>query len=180
MRRILDTYTSIYFHFSESERVIPEIIPENIIKTEQKPILKHCSICQAIFTTNHDLNKHREEIHNSLRIFKCELCEKAFFESGHLRSHKQVHREKTFKCDFCEKAFSKKYFLTEHHKTHTGFRPYTCEICLKSFSQTSSFNYHKKMHSGEKPYDCKYCMKKFSAQSVLNTHLKKCGNRWER
>ena len=79
--------------------------------------------------------------------------------------------EKLFKCNICSKAFSRKHHLSQHLYTHTDVKPFKCKNCSKSFSQKSNLNRHLYTHTNEKPFICTICTKSFSQKSILNRHL---------
>ena len=54
--------------------------------------------------------------------------------------------EKKFKCDQCEQAFYESGHLTTHKRKHTGERPYVCELCPKAFTVSSKLKRHVNTH----------------------------------
>lgn len=59
--------------------------------------------------------------------FKCDVCGKAFIDSGRMKRHKLIHlpeEEKPYKCDFCPKRFcqlvQKRAHTRNHHPSEVG------------------------------------------------------------
>lgn len=55
-----------------------------------------------------------------------------------------------YKCKICEKTFYASGHYVDHMKIHIGIKNYECQECKKSFIHLSSFQKHKRVHSGEK------------------------------
>ena len=51
---------------------------------------------------------HKLAIQEKLKPFKCEVCEKSFYQKHELKKQKLAIHEKSkpFKCELCEKSFS--------------------------------------------------------------------------
>ena len=62
------------------------------------------------------LYRHTKIVHEGLKNYKCDLCDKAFSQLSNVKAHiKSVHEGiKNHKCDFCEKAFSEHGTLKRH------------------------------------------------------------------
>ena len=76
---------------------------------------------------------------------ECDVCEKRFRTSGHLKNHKRIHtNEKPYECDVCEKSFRDSYALKSHMRIHTNEKPYECDVCDKAFRQLSNLKRHKR------------------------------------
>ena len=64
--------------------------------------------------------EHIRVIHEKLKKFQCEHCEKAFGQKSNLRNHvKNIHGGKKMKCDFCDKflfQYSMKRHIESAHK----------------------------------------------------------------
>ena len=62
------------------------------------------------------LKVHIKTVHEGLKPFKCNQCEKSFSQAGNLKSHVEVVHEglKKHKCEKCEKSFGAPGDLKKH------------------------------------------------------------------
>nr|XP_054920584.1 zinc finger protein ZFP2-like [Dermacentor andersoni] len=151
---------------------------------------RKCETCGKEFHRAYDLTHHRT--HTDERPYKCQVCEKSFRHSCHLKIHNRTHTdERPHKCQICAKSFRQSSHLDNHRRTHTDERPYKCQICNKSFRQSNHLDNHKRVHTGEKPYICKTCSKSYTQLATLRTHehthaeekphaCQKCGKSFEK
>ena len=70
--------------------------------------------------------------------FKCNFCEKSFFNeeilSLHIKSNHESIIEGLKQCDFCEKTYRLKNSLYAHVKmNHSKEKSHECETCAKGF-----------------------------------------------
>ena len=49
----------------------------------------YCLECQKTFATTSTLNTHIRTVHNKIRAYSCDVCEKTFLQSGHLKAHQK-------------------------------------------------------------------------------------------
>ena len=103
---------------------------------------KHeCTICQASFSLQKDLIRHRK-IH-----IICEYCGMRFPTFHQLKNHRRVHTgEKPYPCKYCSRTFSHTGTRFSHEAYHFG-KKFRCNYCEKSFYVVTQYNYHmKKFH----------------------------------
>ena len=58
-------------------------------------------------------------IHENIKAYRCDSCEKRFGHKSHLKKHvKTIHDNiKAYRCDSCDKSFGQKVHLETHVKT---------------------------------------------------------------
>ncbi|XP_026482878.1 zinc finger and BTB domain-containing protein 49-like [Ctenocephalides felis] len=69
--------------------------------------------------------------------YECDLCNRSFAESDHLKEHMADHipnnsKESPFKCEICHKTFSLLGNLKRHKLTHSGECVHECSTCKKN------------------------------------------------
>ena len=85
-----------------------------------------CNMCHLKFRDRGTLNRHVKCVHNKIKDYKCEKCDRAFSRKGNLESHcmrahgmkrheKAVHHKtKGYKCEKCDYAGARKDNLADH------------------------------------------------------------------
>ena len=84
---------------------------ERCLKVRANPGFK-CRVCEQECENIHDLQKHKEEEHNTLTEFKCGECERSFKSEKKLEVHEKSHE--MFECDECDKMFKYENLLERH------------------------------------------------------------------
>jgi len=136
---------------SEAENAAEKRCPVCCIPTED--VVKHfrenhpgvegvvCPHCCKLLSKKCTLNRHIEQVHLGLQIFKpakCETCGKVFSKKGHLDRHvRTIHmgmKDESAPCPHCGKIFTTKSSLEPHiEAVHKGIR-HACTICGKVLS----------------------------------------------
>lgn len=144
------------------------------------PEIYNCEKCQKKFFKKGRYEAHLR-IHKGLKPYPCNLCDKSYSKSSHLKSHiDDVHTEHTeeFKCehDGCDKVFRRKQTLRVHCRIKHSMvklepKVFMCEECGKTFKNISSLKDHRYKHTGEEfPYKCDQCGKGYLSQRTYRDH----------
>ena len=72
-----------------------------------------CVECNSMFKTKQTLRQHMVYKHSG-KIWKCDICNKTFNQSGTLATHKLLHTGFTIQCDVCDSKFRNTYDLKVH------------------------------------------------------------------
>lgn len=154
-----------------------------IIKDEEETGDFPCPICDNMFTSLSQLNKHARIEHEQVQKFKCKVCDKEFNRLNHLKRHNLSHSEtKPYDCDVCAKSFARKDHLTQHRKSHEKQQQrfeFECDLCEKSFNRAELLTKHKVTKHGvgekmplEKKHECPICKKLFTTEKYRDVHVK--------
>lgn len=144
-----------------------------------------CSICDAIFGSEHLLKKHIETLHNKDRHYKCSACNRTFNRLYHLKRHVLIHEdsESVLKssfhgkevCDICGQMFAKRSSLKNHKLwAHEYGTKFCCSHCKKCFPSESLLAAHvERVHENGKKHKCPFCDEMFTKMSELSDHKKR-------
>ena len=119
------------------------------------------------------------KVHNGEKPHQCQVCSKAFTNTGNLKKHLLTHTgERPHKCGMCHKSFTRKSYLNSHVQIHTGEKPHVCSTCGKEFTHRSALNIHKRMHSGQKPVWKSLSRENISEEPCVGTYGRKTLQMW--
>ena len=133
-----------------------------------------CKICSKLFHRKHMVNHLRT--HNSSRQFECNLCGKAFKNSGALKTHMKTHlpedEQDVYPCDICGKKITTKAGLKVHiQAVHLNEREFECDMCDLKFLTACQLKYHQTAHSDDRPFLCDQCDASFKRKKALREHI---------
>ena len=137
-----------------------------------------CNICNAKYNREHALKRHIEEVHErNMKFDVCPICKKGFRKAEFIPLHiAAVHDGlKNFKCDQCDKSFKYPGTLRGHMKTiHQGKKPAAipCDICDKLFASKKTLKEHVQFIHEKKPIAvCPHCNKGYGTRKGLEVHI---------
>ncbi|KPP79697.1 hypothetical protein Z043_100708, partial [Scleropages formosus] len=105
------------------------------------------------------------------RRYKCDECDKSFFQLCHLKKHKFTHSDfKPYLCTECGKNYSSQESFRAHLLMHKGERPFKCQQCDKSYGLKRDLKEHEVLHTGQRPFVCDVCGKAFVRRPSLRIH----------
>ncbi|XP_065571172.1 zinc finger protein 333-like [Artemia franciscana] len=157
MGKIDDAWTSVFENdLTEPENGIRSLPGLTTLFLKQESNLGYEHGAQSEIQPKHDIHIFSENcVHENLKPFEGQLCEKNFSYSSNLSKHRRTHTgEKPFMCQICEKRFTSRWNLSQHQRTHTGEKPFECEVCEKKFISGWMLSQHQRTHTGEKPFEC--------------------------
>ncbi|XP_067651167.1 zinc finger protein 236-like isoform X1 [Haliotis asinina] len=115
----------------------------------------------------------QDEQSDGKRLYMCEVCDKSFKKSSHLKQHVRSHTgEKPFKCPECHRMFVSTGVLKAHMKTHLGIKDYKCHICQATFTTNGSLTRHMMIHSSLRPFRCPFCNETFRTAVHCKRHMR--------
>ena len=134
------------------------------------------------FGRNFVLKQHILKVHEKVKKYSCEVCNKKFFDSAGLKYHTIKHhslqsievkiKKEQFECHFCCKKYRTYPSLRLHIRTeHEEEQNYACEKCDCKFLRESDLKKHKEKHENVKNYFCDFCTERFASKFRLKTHL---------
>ncbi|KAK1790236.1 hypothetical protein P4O66_014157, partial [Electrophorus voltai] len=122
------------------------------------------------------LSRQAEEYQDeesSRRTHRCNMCDKGFKKSSHLKQHVRSHTgEKPYRCNLCGRSFVSAGVLKSHLNTHTGVKAFKCNVCDSSFTTNGSLNRHMIIHLNTKPFKCSLCEESFRTHLLRRKHMK--------
>ena len=128
------------------------------IRKRPKKIRKfRCKICDNIFGSTKEWNKHYESSHP---LIPCTDCDKVFRNPTSLYRHRYVHTkvEGIHPCEKCDKTYPFRSQLTSHMFSHRKVSHFPCTYdgCKKVFKTDWNRRAHEKSHENE-PMQCPKC-----------------------
>ncbi|XP_021371985.1 zinc finger protein 585A-like [Mizuhopecten yessoensis] len=145
-----------------------------------------CSLCGSRYCTRRGLGRHLKDEHgiiqsNDGKVYKCDVCCKAFDRPYTLEVHKRIHTgERPVECTACKLFFRTGKALFKHKQTYTHSikageevkeRTFLCSTCGKAYFRKHALQRHMSYHTGEKPHTCQYCGYSCREPNNLKRHM---------
>ena len=137
-----------------------------------------CYLCDKIFTTISQRNKHINGFHNKGDRISCTMCSSTFKNKEYRSKHMKYRHSKKdlgrWKCAICNKCFAQQGGLINHMKTHSGVKT-NCPMCEFKMTYKYELKYHlSSVHNigaVDKKHSCSICSKSYFRESRLKTHI---------
>ncbi len=137
--------------------------------------------CTSAFPLNKTLLRHVKLVHQNVKNFTCNICDKKFQTSGHLQRHVNTHNDEyNFPCNTCDGKFKTNYELNahvtrKHTITDTMFK---CDYdtCTAQFKMKNDFAKHLKCVHGNETFSCNFddnCDKIYKTKKDLDRHIER-------
>ena len=125
-------------------------------------------IDDASFTLEYGKDGHISSIHETKKLFSCEICGVSFGHRSILKNHKvTVHEENNLMISVDESLMS-----VDEKSVHKGEKPFKCNICDYKFSTRKHITQHiSSVHEGKKPFNCSICDYNCSRKERLTQHM---------
>lgn len=119
-----------------------QMVKNNKATSKFGQVGRECGICGKVLMTQGGMITH-VRMHSEAPKFRCELCQKEFFQKVNLINHTKTHniQNRSYSCSKCEKKFFEKSHLQRHQNFHTSSREFECSTCNK-FYKVSNCSSH--------------------------------------
>lgn len=141
---------------------------------------EHCHKSTTVYESHFLLKKHFAMAHAKIdTTYKCERCNKEFWEYATFVRHLDDHNPSTvpvsFECFICHKPFYRKKNLLAHGHVHSDERKYRCSHCsfaskLGSTLKQHTRNIHMKNPANHR-YRCDICAQSFEYRTTHMRHM---------
>lgn len=118
------------------------------------------------------------EMDKRKRKWKCDECQKYFYDGKTLRRHQLIHLGVKFECDLCKKTYSRPDRLREHMKIHMMRNHpddpdplFECDKCKGHFNTKKALRAHFVAGRCTIRFECVKCKKAFPSPGSYKKHM---------
>ncbi|KAG7306821.1 hypothetical protein JYU34_008266 [Plutella xylostella] len=136
-----------------------------------------CDLCGRIFKRKQNIVSHMITIHLQGSEIRCLICLKTFTTQRNLKRHiNQLHNPdfEYLECDDCSKIFKGKHSLINHIQAMhnpANKQNCTCHVCDRTYTNTRNLKRHIETCHGERgEYKCCFCTKVYTSNQSLRRH----------
>src|SRR5437870_2752174 len=116
-----------------------------------------CNICQTVFKTKYDINRHIGTVHSSNKL-QCNDCDKTFTRADNLRTHTRKHQPEGQGDPNTVEPEAKKVKATTSNAVgeSSGAAPpvnssFKCDDCRKTFTRIDNLRPHARKQHPKRP-----------------------------
>ncbi len=165
-------FCNVDFNSSNEKRI------HNRTAHNKRKAFYKCPQCGKILKGKYVLKLHIQTVHDKIKKFKCQHCDRTFANSTGRACHvESIHGGgvRQFKCEAngCSKAFKFKSQLKLHTaNVHERVKKYQCHKCEKIFVRPTTLQNHiAVIHDKTAKHQCKYCDLGFTVPYSLTRHI---------
>jgi hypothetical protein len=141
-----------------------------------------CDVCFNYFPNEVEMDKHQEENHSDVLLYKCIYCKGSVFRSKErlLLHVKKLHKNEVIICckhrGHCRLYFKSEEEKAEHERTVHCKRSKKCLYCDAVFNTLEAVVWHVRKHHTDIAIRCTYrgrCAQLFYSEEERAEHVKK-------
>ena len=151
---------------------------EETAKNEDENLSTHsCGICSETFSSESDLRRHSENVHNKSELIGCEICQSLLSSLQSRCNHRGKTHEGVKKTQKSEKGLEEYLYCNQLERqisiSNDDSKYYECKVCPTEISIMNSLTAHiKSIHGTSQTHKCKLCSKTFTLRGTLKRHIK--------
>ena len=150
-------------------------VSEKNLNHEEENIVYECSICQAIYKSREEFNKHIATVHDrEKQTLVCDICRNIYQTKEGLKHHiSSAHEGIKYQCDICGISLKSKEGLKSHIlNLHIEKRLYQCRQCSEKFLEKALLNEHVESFH-KKSFQCEFCGYSCSEKGKFRVHVER-------
>ncbi|XP_017869745.1 PREDICTED: transcription factor IIIA isoform X1 [Drosophila arizonae] len=137
----------------------------------QKTVKCSLPQCDKMFISTSNMTRHLREAHECPREYECRFCSLKFRQKMKLRRHEIVRHTQQFpfRCEKCQRGFYQQWQQESHQRS---CRLYSCPQCEQQFEKWTLYTKHcRETLHGRERHKCEHCDKNYDKPSALSAHI---------